>query len=384
MDNKYSILVGGDVFCKANYDNDLHNNNFHDFLELLGNSEFSIINLESPIINNAYSPSPIAKIGPSLYTDSKLLEIFKDHGLSGVTLANNHIMDYGKLGLTSTLGTLKDLKLESVGAGLDNESIRRPLTFTVANKTVTVINVAENEFSTLSICEGANAIDPIYNYEDIINYKKVSDFVIVVAHSGHEGYPLPSPWMKKLFHYYIDCGADAVIAHHSHCFSGYELYKHKHIFYGLGNLYFPWEKVNESSWNYGYLLGINIINDALVFTVIPYEQATKYSPGIKVYKENNLKFEEFKDKFNELSKLISDNDRLLEKYNEFILMQSKRRLVSFSPYSNRYLSYLARKKLIPRFLGFKKRLLLLNLFRCEAHRNVCIEVLRNSIKINKH
>ena len=33
-------------------------------------------------------------------------------------------------------------------------------------------------------------------------------------------------------------GADAVVNHHQHCYSGYEVYKDKPVFYGLGNLLF--------------------------------------------------------------------------------------------------------------------------------------------------
>ena len=41
--------------------------------------------------------------------------------------------------------------------------------------------------------------------------------------------------MKETYRFFVDCGADAVINHHQHCYSGYEYYKDKFICYGLGN-----------------------------------------------------------------------------------------------------------------------------------------------------
>lgn len=41
--------------------------------------------------------------------------------------------------------------------------------------------------------------------------------------------------MQEIYRFFVDIGADAVINHHQHCYSGYEVYKEKPIFYGLGN-----------------------------------------------------------------------------------------------------------------------------------------------------
>lgn len=46
--------------------------------------------------------------------------------------------------------------------------------------------------------------------------------------------------IKGFINYYVDCGADAVINHHQHCYSGYEKYNEKPIFYGLGNFAIDW------------------------------------------------------------------------------------------------------------------------------------------------
>ena len=78
-------------------------------------------------------------------------------------------------------------------------------------------------------------IDPVRLFYDIAAAKKRHDYLIAVIHAGNEFYDLPSPRTKNLYRYLIDNGADAVVAHHTHRFSGYEIYKSKPIFYGLGN-----------------------------------------------------------------------------------------------------------------------------------------------------
>lgn len=51
-------------------------------------------------------------------------------------------------------------------------------------------------------------------------------------HGGHEHYQLPSLRMQETYRFFIDAGADVVVNHHQHCFSGYEIYNNKYIFMG--------------------------------------------------------------------------------------------------------------------------------------------------------
>jgi poly-gamma-glutamate synthesis protein (capsule biosynthesis protein) len=71
-----------------------------------------------------------------------------------------------------------------------------------------------------------------------------SNYTILIVHGGHETFEYPRPRMKKLYRYFIDVGVDVVIGHHTHCFSGHEIYKGKPIFYSLGNFVFDqnWSK----------------------------------------------------------------------------------------------------------------------------------------------
>ena len=100
---------------------------------------------------------------------------------------------------------------------------------------------------------GASGYDPVKAYYDINNLKALSDYVIVIYHGGNEYYPLPRPGLKNTFHYLADLGADVVIGHHRHVYSGYEIHNTTPLIYSLGNFWFPFENEPEES-NFGVLM----------------------------------------------------------------------------------------------------------------------------------
>ena len=88
--------------------------------------------------------------------------------------------------------------------------------------------------------------------------------------------------MKELYHYFVEIGADAVINHHQHCYSGFEVYKNKPIFYGLGNLLFDWDGRRNGTWNEGYMTSLNFQEDGKVtFDLISYTQCND-RPSVKI------------------------------------------------------------------------------------------------------
>ena len=83
-----------------------------------------------------------------------------------------------------------------------------------------------------------NPLLPIQQFYKIQEAKENADYVLVIVHGGIEHYQLPTSRMIETYRFFIDAGADAVVNHHQHCYSGYERYKSKPIIYGLGNLLF--------------------------------------------------------------------------------------------------------------------------------------------------
>lgn len=344
---------------------------YNNIRPILLNSDLAITNLETPLTT---SETRIEKTGPSLKADKESAEAIKYGGFSLVTLANNHILDYGEKGLNDTISTLNETGIAYVGAGKNNTDARKPFVFKKDDKTLSVIAIAENEWSTTyNDRPGANPINEVDNYHDIFYAKKNYDYVLVIVHCGMEYYQLPSPQIKKLLHFFIDIGADAVVCHHTHCFSGYEIYNGKPIAYGLGNFIFDNPK-KSGNWNEGMIAILDFVDKNTMLKLIPYKQNDQLT-GIRLLDRTQKKI--FDDEINKLNTIITDDDKLAEEYKKQLLLVKRQYLWYLQPFSSKILRALEKWGLLPEALLKKShRLLLLNIIRCESHRDVLLHILK--------
>ena len=375
MEKEIKILVTGDFYA-GNRTEELiikeqYSKIFNDFIPLIQESDIAITNLESPI---TYSKTASSKIGPAMKALPKTIEALKFAGFNLLTLANNHIMDYGFQGLQDTIDICRKNNMDVCGAGKDLQSASQIFYKQVQETTVAIINIAENEFSTTSGEEpGANPLNPVANFYTIQEAKKNADIVFVIIHGGHEMYQLPSPRMKQTYRFFIDSGANAVIGHHTHCYSGYEQYNGGYIFYSLGNFLFDLFPSPNSLWNYGYAVRFIVYKNKVSYKIIPYEQSNN-KPGVCILDKESEK--NFYSRIEILNRIIADNKLLSNEFNLFCLKSSKSYNDFLEPYSKKFLYFLRKKGYIPSFLGKKKRLLYLNLIRCESHRDLIIKTLQ--------
>lgn len=379
----YDILVCGDFYVGphaggrldavvANKEYDLL---FGELYEDLKTSNLSIVNLEGPVVNSG-NPSP--KTGPVISMKPLVLEALLDANINLVTLANNHIMDFGIEGFKETLTRLDKSKLNFVGAGLSKASKSKPFIIQIKSKTIAIINVCEHEWiSDINSESGGNGVDVIENFYQIKALRSATDFIIVIYHGGNEYHPFPTPDMKKIFRFFVDAGASAVIGHHTHTFSGYEKYHDCPIFYSLGNFIFDSNKKSKGeNWNTGIAIGLNIVNDQLDFQIIPFSQNAK-EVGIKKLKAQAL--QDFEVKLKKYSEIINDDQKLREEYKKFAEKMGLQYLAFMNPYEGK-LSSLFKKGFLPSVYSKKKILLLLNLIRCESHKYLLEHILKEKIK----
>ena len=208
-------------------------------------------------------------------------------------------------------------------------------------------------------------------YYDIRALKKKTDKVIVIIHGGREHYNLPTPRMNREYHLIADYGADVIVNHHQHCYSGYEIYDGKPIFYGLGNFFFDRAGKRNDKWNQGLLLKLDINKSCCNFDLIPYEQCNEDSV-VKL-----MDYNEVKQELDVLNKIIAD-DRLLEDSFLMLTLNSKP-LYPFLPFGSRMLRSLYYRGLLPRFISRKNMALMENSVSCETHREILMNYLINKI-----
>lgn len=336
-------------------------------VNIVKSAEVSIVNLEAPVAD--VTDKKLEKHGPNLRTDASTVAYLKECGFTHVTLANNHFYDYCDAGVEKTLAALNANGIGYVGAGRTPEEFRKPLNI----EDVVILNYCEHEFSVHEPM-GCNPLNPVQAYYDITKAKNEGKRAIVIVHGGHEGYNLPSPRMVELYRYFIDCGASIVLNHHQHCYSGWEEYNGGKIYYGLGNFFFddhrPIRQRNKI-WNSGYMVLID--SEPLQISVYPYHQCKEKTETVLMNETDTNAFYAQIEVFNAN---IKSEDDLSTSFENFCRQNREFRISQISPYSSRILQAVCRRGLLPTFVNKIKRLSLLNIMRCESHRDVMLNVLK--------
>ncbi len=314
------IMFTGDLNFRGieNLDSDKSRKILTDVKPYTEKVDFVIPNLECPIGDkNKYIP--IKKAGPNLICSEECVSFLKTLNTYAVTLANNHIGDYGSDALINTLDILKENNIKTVGAGKNIKEAYNALKIEKDNITVSVLSVCENEFGIATdIQAGSAGYAPKRLLNRIKEEKESGNFVVVVFHGGNEFNPLPSPDTVERYRFVCDMGADAVVGGHTHCPQGYEMYGRKPIIYSMGNFLFGNNSKTENTdaWYYGYFTILDINENGAFSESVPYKfniECTK----IKVF---NGKEKEIMDAYiSDLSKIIQKPDELKQYFKGWTL-----------------------------------------------------------------
>lgn len=369
------VLIAGDFLPKHRIQKMIDNQDYSVMDSLrpcIADADYSIVNFECPVVVGG--AKPIEKGGPNHGTTISAVEAIKYAGFDCATLANNHFRDFGEEGCSATIDGLRTFGLDVVGGGMNIAEAQKILYKNIRGKILSVINICENEFSIATATRAGSApLDAIDNYNQIIEARHNSDYVLVIVHGGHEHYQLPSPRMKKLYRHFVSLGADAVVNHHQHCYSGYEVYNGRPIVYGLGNLCFDSVKKRSDSWYDGYMVTIDFHNDRNI-VLHPYSQC-KNEAVIEPMCGANL--EKFNQQIATLNDIIFDDTRLAIEFDKMAKSKERTIRLLFGSYHNRYLNGAASRGLLP-ILATKKEIRRNGSFvRCESHLDIVQHIIFN-------
>ena len=333
--------------------------------DIIQNVDYSIVNFECPVVKGEVEP--LCKQGPNLKCSSEALMYLKRVGFSAVTLANNHIRDFGDVALLDTIKCARDNDLDYVGAGTPDDPQRGSLFLSFQGRTVAIINCCESEFSvTDDQSVGANALNPIRQFRQIAAAKADADFVVVIVHGGVEHFQYPTPRMKDTYRFFVEAGADAVVNHHQHCYSGYEEYLGKPIFYGLGNFCFDWDGKRRLPWNEGFMVSLSLNDKEISYKLYPYIQCDE-KPIVELMDDNaSTRFNRNIDK---ISDIIKDDKVLQSLVTHYYSSTEQDYRLALEPYSSRIGVGLYRRNLLPSFVSKQRVLKLIDFIKCESHRD---------------
>ena len=362
MSDNIEIIITGD-FVPPSVPSKLNDPQLQAFLyekellEIVHKSDLAITNLEVPL---TYAKTALKKSGPSLFGYPENIRYITLGGFNMVTLANNHIMDYDEKGLSDTIELCNKHDLIPIGAGESEFHAKQTGFIELKGKKIAVINTAENEFlKSRTSTYQAHGFDIIDVYKKIERARKLADFVLLIYHGGVENFQLPYPTMQKNLKFLIGAGLDAIVCHHTHCYSGYEYYNDVPIFYGLGNFYFN-RKANSQTWFEGIILKLIISQDSkLDFEIIPYEQSVK-NQGVRLMKGDEL--DKFDKSLSSLNEILSNDELYLKHWDEQIKKITPKLIRQIYPPSY-FSSEIANMR---RHKGSKKLMYLLNLIRTDS------------------
>lgn len=368
--NTISITFAGD-FIPDNYLMSYDDKGFDNVTKVLSDSDLNIINFESTV---APSDNPINKIGMHFSAPKESIEILKKIGFNAVCLANNHIYDFGEEGVTNTIKACEDVGIKYVGAGYNSIEAKEPLILEINDKKIAIINVCEQEFSiSLGNQGGANHLDLISIYNDIIDLKSRVSFVFVVIHGGLEYHNIPLPEFKKKCEFFVDCGADAVVGHHTHMLGGYSYYKEKPIFYSLGNFYSRSLK-SDKRLNYSYMVRFILKGSEISHNLFEIKHDTKLFQ-IKAGELSTPFIKELDD----INQIISNDNLLYEYWDKFLEAESQNR-INFIFSKSRFIFRLRKYLKLDKKLSRYQLLSVLNMVRCESHHEVLKMILEKEYK----
>jgi capA family protein len=169
-----------------------------------------------------------------------------DNGINLISLANNHIMDFGAHGLLKTIKSIPE-KCGYVGAGTWNE-VYAPYIRYIHGLKIGFLAGTSADFSSLKSewddkeKLGCAWIRSPHFQVAVQRAVRECDYLYILPHAGVEHCDLPLPEWRDLYRSWIDMGAAGVIASHPHVPQGFEIYHKAPIFYSLGNFAFEGTK----------------------------------------------------------------------------------------------------------------------------------------------
>ncbi|MDD6551642.1 MAG: CapA family protein [Lachnospiraceae bacterium] len=177
--------------------------------------------------------------------DPKRAKLLTRIGVDLVSLANNHVYDFGKDAFLSTLSTLKKNEVPYIGAGKNLNDAKKAYYVIANGRTTAIIAGTQIERST-NYTRAATAdspgvlkcLDPKEYVDAIKTAEKNADDVIAICHWGTEGTHYYGGDQTALAKKFIKAGADAVIGGHTHTLQAVEYIDKVPVFYSLGNFYF--------------------------------------------------------------------------------------------------------------------------------------------------
>ena len=228
---------------------------FRPLAKRLASADITVGNLESTL---SKSGAP-RQGGDSFGADTSVLAGLRLAGIDLLSVANNHLGDYGSDAIVETLDKLTDAGFRTVGAGTNLARATKPVVITVDG--VRVGFVATDSIGETPAAgrdsPGTNRIDapPRTGPLDRQALDRVADsvrdldahVVIALPHWGTQYTNRPERSQRRIARALADAGVDVVVGGHPHWVQGWESIGDATVVHSLGNFIFDMDFMKETN-----------------------------------------------------------------------------------------------------------------------------------------
>lgn len=294
-----TLTFGGDIMLDRGVRNSVVKNFGNDYsalftkLGILKKSDIVFANLEGPASDQGIDQKNLY----SFRMDPAVVPALAGAGMTIMSVANNHVGDWGRLAYADSLANLKENEILYTGGGVDSIEAEAPTIIEKYGMKIGFLgfsDVGPNGMAATPDKAGLLlANNPRFD-EIISNASKQVDHLVVSFHFGDEYKTKHNARQEYLAHKAVDNGAKLVIGHHPHVVQDTEVYKKSYIAYSLGNFIF--DQAFSTNTMQGMLLNITLSKDGSITArkdTVKLNKAFQPSQIIRG-KEERVKFQEIK------------------------------------------------------------------------------------------
>lgn len=231
-----------------------------EILELTGSADIFYLNHEYTVSDRGEA------LAGKLYTfraKPERMALLEEMGTDLVSLANNHIYDYGEEGMLDTLDYLDKAGIPYVGGGRNIKEAGRPVYFIINGMKIGFVAASNAELTLYTSAAGEDTPGILEAYDTslydqvIAEASKECDYLIAYIHWGPEDVNQYAAYQTAQGKEFLDAGADIVVGGHPHVLQGMEYMDGKPVIYSMGDFWFNGET------KYTGLLNLEISVDGL-------------------------------------------------------------------------------------------------------------------------
>ncbi len=205
------------------------------------------------MVNNEFTYSdrgaPLAEKAFTFRSRPENVNLLHEMGVDIVSLANNHVYDYGEDALFDTLDILQHANIPYVGAGRNLDEAKEPYYYEINGRTIAFVSATQVERNESPDTRGATEVtagtfrcfteEEFATLTDVVKEADANaDCTVVYIHWGTENVDelhWAQEWQAPKL---VEAGADLIVGDHPHCLQGIDYIDGVPVFYSMGNFWF--------------------------------------------------------------------------------------------------------------------------------------------------